>query len=82
MIADGNPAEIRSVNTIGLQRRGFDQDQIKSLKDAYKIIFLRNLNTSDAVSALKEMESEPSESSPIQDLIDFIVSSERGIIRR
>ena len=82
MIADGNPAEIRSVNTIGLQRRGFDQDQIKSLKEAYKIIFLRNLTTSDAVSALKKMESEPSESSPIQDLIDFIVSSERGIIRR
>ena len=82
MIADGNPAEIRSVNTIGLQRRGFDQDQIKSLKDAYKIIFLRNLTTSDAVSALKEMETESSDSSPIHELIDFIVSSERGIIRR
>ena len=82
MVADGNPAEIRSINSIGLQRRGFSQEQIKSLKDAYKIIFLRNLTISDAVTQLKETASRYSESSPIQELIDFIVSSERGIIRR
>ena len=82
MVADGNPAEIRSINSIGLQRRGFSQEQIKSLKDAYKIIFLRNLTISDAVTQLKEMASRYSESSPIQELIDFILSSERGIIRR
>ena len=82
MVADGNPAEIRSINSIGLQRRGFSQEQIKSLKDAYKIIFLRNLTISDAVTQLKETASQCSESSPIQELIDFVVSSERGIIRR
>ena len=82
MVADGNPAEIRSINSIGLQRRGFSQEQIKSLKDAYKIIFLRNLTISDAVTQLKETASQYSESSPIQELIDFVVSSERGIIRR
>ena len=82
MVADGNPAEIRSINSIGLQRRGFSQEQIKSLKDAYKIIFLRNLTISDAVTQLKEMASRYSESSPIKELIDFVVSSERGIIRR
>ena len=82
MVADGNPAEIRSINSIGLQRRGFSQEQIKSLKDAYKIIFLRNPTISDAVTQLKEMAAQYSESSPIQELIDFILSSERGIIRR
>ena len=82
MVADGNPAEIRSINSIGLQRRGFSQEQIKSLKDAYKIIFLRNLTISDAVTQLKEMAAQYSESSPIKELIDFVVSSERGIIRR
>ena len=82
MVADGNPAEIRSINSIGLQRRGFSQEQIKSLKDAYKIIFLRNLTISDAVTQLKETASRYSESSPIQELIDFVVSSDRGIIRR
>ena len=82
MVADGNPAEIRSINSIGLQRRGFSQEQIKSLKDAYKIIFLRNLTISDAVTQLKEMAAQCSESSPIKELIDFVVSSERGIIRR
>ena len=82
MVADGNPAEIRSINSIGLQRRGFSQEQIKSLKDAYKIIFLRNLTISDAVTQLKEMAAQYSENSPIKELIDFVVSSERGIIRR
>ena len=82
MVADGNPAEIRSINSIGLQRRGFSQEQIKCLKDAYKIIFLRNLTISDAVTQLKERAAQYSESSPIQELIDFVVSSERGIIRR
>ena len=82
MVADGNPAEIRSINSIGLQRRGFSQEQIKSLKDAYKIILLRNLTISDSVTQLKETASQYSESSPIQELIDFVVSSERGIIRR
>ena len=82
MVADGNPAEIRSINSIGLQRRGFSQEQIKSLKDAYKIIFLRNLTISDAVTQIKETASQCSESSPIKELIDFVVSSERGIIRR
>ena len=82
MVADGNPAEIRSINSIGLQRRGFSQEQIKSLKDAYKIIFLRNLTISDAVTQLKEMASQYSESSPIHELIDFVLSSDRGIIRR
>ena len=81
MIADGNPAEIRSINSIGLQRRGFSQDHIKSLKDAFKIIFLRNLTISDAVTQLKEMASQYSESSPIHELIDFVLSSDRGIIR-
>ena len=82
MVADGNPAEIRSINSIGLQRRGFSQEQIKSLKDAYKVIFLRNLTISDAVTQLKEMAAQYSENSPIQELIDFILSSDRGIIRR
>ena len=82
MVADGNPAEIRSINSIGLQRRGFSQEQIKSLKDAYKIIFLRNLTISDAVTQLKETAAQYPESSPIKELIDFILSSERGIIRR
>ena len=82
MIADGNPAEIRSINSIGLQRRGFSQDHIKSLKDGYKIIFLRNLTISDAVTQLKEIASQYSESSPIHELIDFVLSSDRGIIRR
>lgn len=82
MVADGNPAEIRSINNIGLQRRGFTEKQIKALKEAYKVLFLRNLTISDAINQLKSNSSDSDEDLPLRDLIDFISTSERGIIRR
>lgn len=81
MIADGNPAEIRSINSIGLQRRGFDDEEIRSLKEAYKIIFLRKLTVSDALEELKNNSSDLASDHPVNILIAFIESSERGIIR-
>jgi UDP-N-acetylglucosamine acyltransferase len=82
MVADGNPAEIRSINSVGLQRRGFSEEQIKALKEAYKIVFLRNLTISDAVNQLKASASDSNEDIPLQELIAFIITSKRGIIRR
>lgn len=77
-IADGNPAEVRGVNAVGLQRRGFSDEDIKALRAAYKIIYDKSLNTSQAVDKLAaEFPSHPR----VQILIDFIRSSQRGIIR-
>jgi UDP-N-acetylglucosamine acyltransferase len=81
MVADGNPAEIRSINAIGLQRRGFADEDIRSLKEAYKTIFLRNMTVSDALEELKNNSTELPSEHPVNILITFIESSERGIIR-
>ena len=81
MIADGNPAEVRSINSIGLQRRGFADEEIRSLKEAYKIIFLRKMTVSDALEELKNNSSDLANDHPVNILISFIESSERGIIR-
>jgi UDP-N-acetylglucosamine acyltransferase len=78
MIADGNPAEIRGVNAIGLERRGYSEDAVKNLKEAFRIIYRRGLNTSQALEELRAMEGECSE---ISLLVEFIEQSERGIIR-
>jgi UDP-N-acetylglucosamine acyltransferase len=78
LIADGNPAEMRGVNVVGLERRGFSGDAIKEMRECYKILYRGNLNTSQAVEVMRKQFPE---SETIQLFIKFIVSSERGIIR-
>ena len=81
MIADGNPAVVRGVNSVGLQRHGFSEEHIRALKEAYKTIYRRNLNVADAVAQLRERHAEDGEAHPVNELVAFIDSSERGIIR-
>lgn len=76
MIADGNPAKVRAVNVEGLRRRGFDDESIRSVKKAYKKLYLKGLNKSDALEALKEIEDP---SGAVGKLIDFVSTTERGI---
>ncbi len=44
-IADGNPAEVRGVNAVGLQRKGFPDEAIKVLRLSYKFLYDKTLNT-------------------------------------
>ncbi|MCM8784979.1 MAG: acyl-ACP--UDP-N-acetylglucosamine O-acyltransferase [Candidatus Omnitrophica bacterium] len=77
VIADGHPARPYGINVIGLKRRNFSKEKIEILENAYKIIFRSGLNTSEALKKLEQMNSYPE----IQDIIEFIKSSERGIAR-
>ena len=81
MIADGNPAQVRGINSVGLQRHGFDKDQIRDLKQSYRLIYRSNLTVKDAVEKLKEQFADKEKDYPVQELISFIETSERGIIR-
>lgn len=76
LIADGNPAEIRGVNTVGLQRRGFSEEQLRVLREAFRLI--RKYNTSQALDRLQKRLADKPE---VQTLIQFIQNSQRGIIR-
>ena len=76
MIADGNPAKSRAINTVGLKRRGFSEDAIIGIKKAHRYLYRENRNTSEAITALKEMENTGPE---IASIIEFVQNSERGI---
>ncbi|MEM1157447.1 MAG: acyl-ACP--UDP-N-acetylglucosamine O-acyltransferase [Verrucomicrobiota bacterium] len=78
LIADGNPAEIRSINNVGLQRRGFTEDEIARLKKALRLLKQASLNTTQACLKIQDSLGKCDK---IQRLLDFIQSSERGIIR-
>ena len=78
MIAEGNPAEVRGVNFVGLERRGFASDGIRELREAYKLIYRSNLNTSQGLEALR---AQFASSALVTHLAEFIATSERGIVR-
>src|SRR6202011_5267037 len=54
MIADGNPAEIRGVNLVGLERKNFPVDRTKLIKEAFRLIYRSNYNTAQALEAVRK----------------------------
>jgi UDP-N-acetylglucosamine acyltransferase len=77
-IADGNPAAVRSVNHIGLQRRGFPEETISTLRKALRILYDKEVNTSQA---LEKLEAELNGAEEVHHIIEFVRNSQRGIIR-
>ncbi len=77
IMAGGWPVSFERLNVIGLKRRGFTQEAIDSLNDAYRILYLSNLNVSQGVEKIKAtMKITPE----VQNVIDFIANAKRGII--
>jgi UDP-N-acetylglucosamine acyltransferase len=78
MIADGNPAKVRGINLVGLERSGFTPESIKVIKEAFRLIYRSKFNTRQAIEAIKQ---ELPASEEINQIVEFIQQSERGIIR-
>lgn len=76
MIADGNPAETRTINKIGMERHGVSEEAQTAMKQAYKILFREGLSISNA---LIKIEGELKPLPEILHLIQFVRASERGI---
>ncbi len=53
MIADGNPAETKMVNTVGITRAGFSPEEVSAAKNMYKLFYRDGLNTSQAIEKAK-----------------------------
>jgi UDP-N-acetylglucosamine acyltransferase len=66
------------VNTIGLERKGFSPERLQALKQAYRLLLRSKLNTSQA---LAEMRKTLAVSADVQELIQFVESAERGIVK-
>jgi UDP-N-acetylglucosamine acyltransferase len=66
------------INAIGLERKGFSAERLKALKTAYRLLLRSRMNTTQA---LAEMRKTLSDSADVQELIRFIESAERGIVK-
>jgi UDP-N-acetylglucosamine acyltransferase len=79
MMADGNPAEVRTINKVGLERNGISEESQKSLRAAFKLLYRESgLNIGDAVGKIRK---DLPKSTEIDHLCSFIDKSERGISR-
>ena len=76
--AAGNMARPYGINTEGLKRRGFSAETIAGLKRAYKTLYREGLGLEES---LKELEKQVSACPEVQEILDFISRSKRGIIR-
>ena len=78
MIVDGNPAETRTVNKVGMERNGVSEEAQNALRQAYKILFREGLTIPNA---LAKIEKELPPLSEVQHLIQFVRASERGVTK-
>ena len=76
MLADGNPAETRTINKIGMERNGISETVQSALRQAYKILFREGLTIGNALVLL---DKELPKVEEVQYLVQFVQSSQRGI---
>ena len=74
----GNPAEPHSINSVGLKRRGFTDDQVRNIRNAFRVLYRSDLLLADAVAQLTELGTTQPE---VAAFVEFIGKSERSLIR-
>jgi UDP-N-acetylglucosamine acyltransferase len=78
MMVDGNPSAVRGLNLIGLERRGVPEEERKLLKEAYRLLYRKELSTQQAIEAIRrQLASSPT----LEHLVAFVEGSERGILK-
>jgi len=78
MIADGNPAKVRSYNKVGIERHGFSEEAMRCIKEAYRLIYRSELNLQQAV---EQIRSDLPDLPEVAQLVSFVTNSPRGIIK-
>jgi UDP-N-acetylglucosamine acyltransferase len=77
ILATGEPLKFAGVNNVGLRRRGFSAESRMNIKQAYKKIFYSDMNTSNAIKAIK---SDIKQTDEVEKIIKFVENSDRGLI--
>ena len=78
VMAVGQPAAAHSVNSEGLKRRGFTPEQIRNIRNAFRLLYRSGLKLADATSQLAAFAHEQPE---LKLIVDFLPLSTRSIVR-
>lgn len=74
----GNHAKCYGLNTVGMKRRGYPAETIEALHHAFRLLLSSKLNTTQAVARIRE---EVHVSGEVEELLRFIETSERGVVK-
>jgi len=78
VMAVGQPAAAHSVNSEGLKRRGFTPEQIRNLRNAFRLLYRSGLKLADATAQLEALAQEQPE---VRAIVEFLPQSTRSIVR-
>jgi len=78
VVVSGRPAEPRGINAEGLQRRGFSPEQIRNIREAYRVLYRQGLKLEEAEDILRNRADDQEE---LRVLVKSICESSRGLVR-
>lgn len=78
IMVGGKPTRPHGINSVGMERNEISAEDIRLIRNAYKIIYKMNLRLEDAIEKMKELESD---SKQLADMISFLSNVRRGILR-
>jgi UDP-N-acetylglucosamine acyltransferase len=78
IMVGGKPTRPHGINSVGMERNGISAEDIRLIRNAYKIIYKMNLRLEDAI---EQMEDLASNSKQLSDMIIFLRNVRRGILR-
>lgn len=78
-VAGARPTLFYGLNAVGLRRSGYSRERIHQLKDMFKLIFYSNMNTNQALERIK---NEFPQSEDRDEILNFVQSSKRGIVKK
>lgn len=78
LVVTERETKLFGVNAVGLERKGFDAERIKTLQRAFRLLSRSKLNTTQA---LREIRAELNGSADVEELVRFVESAERGIVK-
>ena len=74
----GQPPSPKGINSEGLKRRGFSAEQVRNIRNAYRVVYRSGLKLAEAIA---ELEGQIADSPELELFVKSLKSSERGIIR-
>ena len=78
MLADGSPAEVRSINKVGMERAGFTKNDLDIAKGVFKILYRGDLNRRQAIEYLQNGSTLAADEIT-KEIVHFTEQSDRGI---
>jgi len=78
VMVGGKPTRPHGINSVGMERNDISAEDIRLIRNAYKIIYKMNLRLEDAIEKLEDMASD---SKQLSDMISFLRNVHRGILR-